>query len=380
MNGMKTFNCGYNSRMKIFITLILFPIISLANYGKPKLVARYAGADSFNAPFGLSCFSSEPQPTKEGTFLGCLDADGNAQMVKWSPDFEVVAKSSDFFSHPKDVEGKVSWYEFNQAGVKTLYEYANHDLIVTPLKNLGPAYSMIDSFTALKNRTYVYRLQEDTKTLQAWNNHEVSILFGEAVSHIFPPSSSVDGNFIVKVRRNDLSESSPDELFFWNGTFSIILKDQRSDAASDVLGFRHQYALDQGSVALVVTDLKGEAMSIIQNNQRIVVARVGSDVKSFDYFSPKMRAGVLVFRGIDLENRKALWVYENKVLKKLITQGDVVHTDKGFARVHYKDQDAIFYGAPGISADGEIYQQATLTDVDFDMTLLGIGLLKFKRE
>jgi hypothetical protein len=366
--------------MKILIILILFPIISLANYGKPELVARYAGVDSFNVPIDLTCFSSEPQPTKEGVFLGCLDGDGNAQMVKWSPEFEVVAKSADYFSHPKEVEGKVNWHEFNQAGVKTLYEYSNHELTVTPLKNLGPAFSMIDSFTALKNRTYVYRLQDNAKTLQAWNNHEVSTLYGETVSHIFPPASSVEGNFIVKIRRNDLSESSPDELVFWNGTFSIILKDQRSDATSEVLGFRHHYALDQESVALVVTDLKGEAMSIIKNNQRVVVARAGVDVKSFDYFSPKMRAGVLVFRGVDLENRKALWVYENKVLKKLMTQGDVVYTDKGLARIHYKNQDAIFYGAPGIGESGEIYQQATLTDSDFGMTLLGIGLIKLKRE
>jgi len=67
-------------------------------------------------------------------------------------------------------------------------------------------------------------------------------------------------------------------------------------------------------------------------------------------------------------------------LRKLLTRGDIVKTDKGLARVDYKDQDALFYGAPGIGPQGEIYQQATLTDADFSMTLLGIGLIKFTKE
>ena len=110
------------------------------------------------------------------------------------------------------------------------------------------------------------------------------------------------------------------------------------------------------------------------------VARAGKDLKRFDFFSPKLRRGVLVFRGEDLENRKAVWIYESGVLKRLLTQGDVVKTDKGLARVDYQSQDAIFYGAPGISENGEIYLQATLTDIDSPLTLLGVGLIKLKKE
>lgn len=367
--------------MKILIISMLISLSSYAHYGKPELVARYSGIDSFNAPNGLYCFFSEPQPTKEGVFLGCLNEEGNSLMVKWSPQFEIVAFSEySIFSHPKEVEGKTNWYEFSEAGVSNLYEYKNNNLNVINLKNLGPVFAMVDSFTAVKDQSYIYRLQDETKKLQSWKNHTVNSLYAENVAHIFPPVSSDEGDFIIKVRRDTTNENAPDELLIWDGEFKTILKDRDADASSKFKSFRHQYALDQGSVALVVTDDEGEALVILKQGKITEVARAGKELTGFDYFSPKMRRGILVFRGVDLEKRKAVWVYEEGVLKKLLTQGDVVKTDKGLARIDYQNQDALFYGAPGISSDGEIFQQATLTDIDSPMTLLGIGLIKLRKE
>jgi hypothetical protein len=367
--------------MKIIIISLLFSFNAFAKYGKPELLARYSGIDSFNAQDGLYCFSSEPQPTKEGVFLGCSNQEGKAVMVKWGPQFEVVALSEHgLFSHPKEVEAKTSWHEFSESGVSTLYEHKNNSLNVINLKNLGPVFALVDSFTAVKGDGYIYRLQDETKKLQTWKNHVINSLFAENVAHIFPPVSSVEGDFIIKVRRDSTSENSPDELMIWNGEFKTVLKDRDAEATSSVKSFRHQYALDGESVALVVTDDKGEVLVLLEQGKLLEVARAGKELSGFDYFSPKMRGGVLVFRGVDLQRRKAVWVYENGVLNKLLTQGDVVKTDKGLARVDYKDQDALFYGAPGIGPDGEIYQQATLTDIDSPMTLLGIGLIRFIKE
>ena len=370
--------------MKTLIILLFFTHYSLASavdYGKPELLARYSGLDSFNAPDGLLCFSSEPQPTKEGVFLGCMDQVGQFRMVKWSPQFEVLATSEmGLFSHPKEVEGKINWYEFNEAGVSTLYEYKNQNLNVINLKNLGPAFALIDSFTAIKEQGYIYRLQDETKKLQSWHNHTIGSLDTQDAAHIFPPVSSEEGEFIVKVRRAHTNEDAPDELLFWNGSFQAVLKDRDAQPTSPLKSFRHQYALDSGSIAVVVTDDEGEALVILKHGKMIEVARSGKELMSFDYFAPKMRNGILVFRGVDLEKRKALWVYQAGVLKKLVTQGDVMQTDKGPARIDYQSQDALFYGSPGIGPKGEIYQQATLSDIDWPTTRLGIGLIKFIKE
>ena len=367
--------------MKTLLVCLLLSLNTHAHYGKPELVARYSGIDAFNAPDDLSCYTSEPQPTKEGVFLGCINREGQSQMIRWSPRFEVIAMSEvNFFSHPKEVEGKISWYEYSETGARNLFEYLDQKLNMINLKNLGPVFGMVDSFTAIKNQAYIYRLQDETKTLQSWKNHTVTSLYTENIAHIFPPVSSQEGNFVVKVRRESTDENSPDELIIWDGAFHIVLKDHNSDPASLIKAFRHQYALDGDAVALVVTDERGEALVILQNGRMTEVARVGVELSRFDYFSPKMRGGVLVFRGVDNEKRKALWVYERGVLKRLLTQGDVVKTDKGLARVDYKNADAVLFGAPGIGPNGEIYQQATLTDIDSPLTLLGIGLIKFLKE
>lgn len=363
----------------LFLSL-LFSFPAWANYSKPELLARYSGNDAFNAQDDLYCFSSEPEANSEGVFLGCQSQQGY-MMVHWGPHFEVVAATENgIFSHPKSVAGNVSWYEFDEAGVKALYEFRDQSVQVTPLKNLGPISALIDSFIALKNETYLYRLQEESKKLLIWKNHEISTLYSENVSHIFPPVSSANGNFLMKIRRNDLSESSPDELLLWNGEFKNILKDRDADGKARFISFRHQYALDGEKIALIGTDDQGEALYLIDQNHMIEVARVGRDLAGFDYFSPKLKNGVLAFRGMDLENRRTLWVYESGKLTKLLTRGDVVQTDKGAARFDYSSQDALFYGAPGIGPTGEIYLQATLTAIDTSMTLLGIGLIKFHKE
>lgn len=372
---------SYNQEMKILMTFLLFSASVFAGYGKPVLVARYSGIDSFNAPDGLGCFHSEPLPTKDGVYLGCQNAQGKFLMVRFNPSFELLSTSrDDLFSTPKELDGKVSWYEFNQGGVSHLYESFSGALKVFDLKNLGPMSSLIDSFIPVKNNSYVYRMQEATKKLLIWKDQSVSTLYQEDISHIFPPVSSVAGDFIIKVRREDLSESAPDELILWNGEFKSMLKDRDADPLSSIKSFRHLYSLDQDVVALVATDDHGEAMFLLKNGKMQEVARAGKDLKRFDFFSPKLRQGVLVFRGEDLENRKAVWIYESGVLKRLLTQGDVVKTDKGLARVDYQSQDAIFYGAPGIGENGDIYLQATLTDIDSPATLLGVGLIKLKKE
>jgi hypothetical protein len=364
-----------------FISLFLSSSLFASGYGKPQLIARYSGTDSHNIPSGLTCFTADPIPTFDGVFLGCMNNQGHSQMVRFHPDFELVAISENgLFSLPKEVDRKSSWYEFDEAGLSKLFEFREGELQVTKLKNLGPQDALIDAFIPIKNDIYIYRLQRETKKLFTWKDSIVTSFFDEQISHLFPPESTANGNFVFKIRKDSLSDNAPDELIFWNGSFKSILKDQDADPSSAIKSFRHQLALDHDSVAVIATDSAGEALFILHNGAMVEVARVGKELTSFDYFSPKMKNGILVFRGIDLEKRKALWVFEHRVLKKLLTQGDVVKTDVGLARFDYKSQDALFYGAPGISESGDIYQQAALTDIDFPMTLLGVGLIKFNKE
>lgn len=365
--------------MPILLILLLSSNL-FASYSKPQLIARYAGNDSFNSTEGLNCYSSEPAMTSEGIFLGC-HLNQNFALVRWTNKFEIISKTTDFFSRPEVFQEIVSWSEFNEVGVKKNFEFNQNNLTERKLKNLSADYSIPHSFSSMGNGRYVYRLDGEQKQFFSWNGLEREEINLNHPVHYFPPVSSPSGNIVLKVRRNHLGESAPDELWRISPQKTeLILKDKDSHPDHKFKSFRHSLAHEANTLALIGIDDVGEGLFLITDEKIVEVARVGREVKSLDYFSPKLREGILVFRGEDFEGRKVFWTFENGKLNRLITQGDVVLTDKGLARVDGLSQDAVFYGSAGIGPGGEIVLQAVLRDIDHPSTILGISLLKFTRE
>ena len=343
-------------------------------------MARYGGTDSFNSTQGLNCYSSEPAITSEGIFLGC-HLDQTLVIVRWSVEFEILSKTSDFFSKPEVFKDIVSWSEFNETGVRKLYEFSNSQLTERKLKNLSPDFSIPNSFTSLGEGKYVYRLDGEQKQFFIWDENNRQQVNLNSPAYYFPPVSSASGDILLKIRRNHLGESAPDELWrISSEKMELILKDKDTHSTERFKSFRHSLAHDGSAVALIGIDDVGEGIFLIENDQLIEVARIGRDLRSLDYFSPKLRNGILVFRGEDFQGRKAFWTFAQGELSRLVTQGDVVWTDKGPARVDGPSQDAVFYGAAGIGPEGEIVLQAVLKDMDFSSTVLGISLLKFIKQ
>ena len=138
-------------------------------------------------------------------------------------------------------------------------------------------------------------------------------------------------------------------------------------------------AFEGRNLVFIAQDDRGEALYILKGNRLTELARAGRELLSFDYFLPKIRGDLVLFRGTNHKKQKVVYVVEGGILRPLITQGDIVKTDKGPAKVDYQNQDALFYGSPGIGPSGEIIQQATLIHPESG-DLIGVGLLKFVKE
>jgi hypothetical protein len=381
MFGIDALNTSYTKKMKFLYLFLMIGLPLHAKYQKPQLLARYSDTHAWNASDNTFCFGSEPLVTEREVYLGCQD-DNGFFMARFSPAFQklIAASPERLFSLPLFSQGKISWNEFDEGGVRRLFEMEKGTLKTTELKNLGPATATADSFVPNSFGSFIYRLQDEGLQLWEWKEGQASPLFTQKVAHIFPPVIDEAGGFLIKTRENATDESGADRLWYAHPDFKLVFEDQDANPHSPWLTFRHQMALSQGRIALYATDKSGEALILLDKGVVKEIARTGREIKSFDYFSPKLRGETLVFRGVDSENRKAIWVYSSAGLARLLTQGDVVKTDIGLARVHYANPDALFYGAPGIGPHGEIVQQATLTDIDYPATLLGIGLLKFVPE
>lgn len=362
----------------IVLSFLLSTQTLFASYGKPELLARFSDVEAWNAPDNTWCFSGEPSAFKGKVYLQCFDFVGTAMMEfqKGSYQHFVRAQEGNIFSHPLIINGMPTWYESNEFSVVEAYKGKNP----LGIKGLQPGSFGTDSFTGFGSQ-WLYRYKGDVPELWTWDNHEMKPFFTEKVSFIFTPYGNSKGEVGIKTREVNYSESSPDKIWHYDGTnWKVALEDKDSNPSSPWKSFRNQLALGDGFIVTIARDEKSDVLIKIQGGKAEVIARAGVDLKSLDFFSPKVHGNTIVFRGDDLEGRKAVYYYDGTKIQKLLTQGDLVMTDKGDGRVHYQNQDAILYGSPGFDEKGNIYLQATLVDDSNPNTLLGIGLLKFERE
>lgn len=364
---------------KLLLLSSLLPLLSWANYQKPTLIARYTAPDGLNAPGTLACFTSGPAVTANSIYLGCLDENGPV-MVQWKDgQYSEAARATDehIFSMPSVHRDGVSWYESDEnTATRAFNSIMGGEAQVFKISHLAPA----GNFLAFGTNRWIYQSKSEAPQLWSYSANGSLPFFSQEVAYIFTPVIGSENELVIKVRKGNWDESSPDELWMLEGKeWKKILDDKDANPTSRYRTFRHQMAVSNNKVLVFATDERGESLLLIENGKMKEIARPGKEIKSFDHFSPKMRGETIVFRGVDSEDRKSVWYFVNGKIQKLLTQGDIIHTDKGPARVHYKSEHAILYGSPGIGPRGEIVLQATLTDADYPSVLLGVGLIKFHK-
>lgn len=367
---------------KLFF-LLLVPSLSFASFSKPEMIARFMVTDSYNVPGNTWCLTGEPVAMKGEIFLNCLDSESSL-MGRWNKDgFKIMARagSENLLSKPISAFNKFYWYEYTEFEIVRSFEKDNN-LVVRNVTNLGPqANSFTDSFLPLTNDSFFFKNKGDESQLWMWKDNVVTPFWNPKAGYIFTLQPGTNGEIAVKIRDEHSDESSPDRLMLYNGKeWKVVLEDKDANPSSKWKSFRHQLTVDGDKILMIANDGSRDHLILLQNGKTEVIATAGKELKSFDYFTPKMRAGVMVVRGEDFDGSKVTYVKDEKNFRKLIAQGDIVQTDRGPGRVHYKSQHAIFYGAPGLDESGNIYLQATLTDPDYPDTLLGVSLIKFTKE
>lgn len=367
--------------MKSLLLLFFLSLPVMGGFSKPELIARLNDRGAYRAPDNTWCFSSDPAILRGKVYLSCMDINGRL-MLEWGDEVKVVARAEEdqIFSSAIAAFGKVSWYEFNEWGAVKSFEYTDK-LVVKDLKILGPLNLSVDNVTPVSSDAVILRTKSDAPELWIWRNDKAVPFFSPGAAYLFKPYVSPEGKIILKVRENSYSESSPDKIWLYSqNKWQVIFEDRDANPESPWKTYRQYIGIEGDKILLVATDDQGEALLLIENGKTRIIARAGRDLKSFDFFAPQMNGGTVAIRGVDFEGRKALYVYDSEGFRPLLTQGDIVHTDLGLGKVHYPNQDSIFYSSPGIDEKGNVYQQATLADPDHPNTLMGIGLIKFTKE
>jgi hypothetical protein len=365
--------------MKKLSLLFFVPVLSYAGFSKPELIARMSDVNAWNVPDNMWCFTGEPVVEKDQIYLSCLDFEGGV-MARWdNKQFSIVARpqNDNYFTGLASSFGKFSWYEADEYSIKRFFQ--STDTVTS--RELKLFSESNDSFYPVSADSFFFKIKGEAPQLYIWKEDVVTPFFDPKASYIFSPQVGVNGEIAFKTRYNDLDESSPDKIWhYFNGQWRVVLEDRDSNPESPWKSIRNQVNVEGNKVLAIANDKEGDALLLITEGKVEIIARAGKEVKKFDFFSPKMRAGTIIVRGENFSGNKVTFVKDEGPFRSLISQGDIVHTDVGEGRVHYQNQDSIFYGAGGIDENGSVVLQATLTDADQPRTLLGIGLIKFNKE
>lgn len=366
--------------MKFLFFTLFFSTFLYADFDKPKLVARFMYSDAWNVPDNVWCLGGESASIQDKIYLNCLDVEGSF-MASWENGHfrnEVRAKSDNLFSKPLKSFNRMSWYEYDEFRAHRSF-LATDKLVKIEINNLGPLNNPTDSFHPIDLNTFFFKSRGDVPKLWIWRNDKVESFFAPQVSYIFSPQIGANGKIVLKTRELHLGEDAPDKIWLYDGQWRVILEDQSSNPLSVWKRFRHQFGIYGDEIVVIAHDGSRDNLISIKSGKIEVIAREGIDLKSFDYFSPQIGSGVVLIRGVDFDNRKAIYEKSDRGFRKLVTEGDIVKTDLGDARIFYREKHAIFYGAPSIDEFGNIIFQATLTDADYPSTLFGVGLIRVSR-
>ncbi|NMO20327.1 hypothetical protein HPC49_23010 [Pyxidicoccus fallax] len=169
-----------------------------------------------------------------------------------------------------------------------------------------------------------------------------------------------------------------------NGTSRIIARSRGLEASSPIYRFASvQPALNnRGEVAFLGTSRDASNRNITTlwlwtGTELKVLAQNGvNGIREMEFFPPDINdQGRVVFRAIDSNGRRAVWVTDGQDMKRVVSEHDIVPSDLGPARIDQETpSNPVFAGGPLINARGDITFVAGLAPPEDDQEEWGTAI------
>ncbi|WP_254626246.1 MXAN_5453 family MXYO-CTERM-anchored protein [Myxococcus sp. CA039A] len=173
-------------------------------------------------------------------------------------------------------------------------------------------------------------------------------------------------------------------VFSADGTSRLIAQSRGRDAGSPIYRFASvQPAFDNlGRVAFIATARVGAGPNLTTvflwdgAELRVVAQNGQGGIKEVEFFPPDMNdEGLIVFRAIDSNSRRAVWVSDGRTLKRVVSEHDIVDSDQGPARVDQETpSNPVFAGSVSISPRGDVSVVAGLAPPENDQEEWGTAI------
>lgn len=168
-------------------------------------------------------------------------------------------------------------------------------------------------------------------------------------------------------------------VFEADGSSEAVLATDNVDEDSPYRSFDNSVALaDDGTVAAFATLRAGGKVLVRTDGttvEHVADTSADSPIASFDFFAPDVNTrGEVVFRGVDKDGNKGIWVADGDEIRPALVQGDVVQTDLGLAQLGQHDSSPIFGGSPRINNRGDVSSTAGVHPLGDNQEEWGTGV------
>lgn len=383
--------------MKTSIFLMIASLISLntmadvPSYSAPEIIARTNLNDVYSMP--EMSFIVNPQPSlnnRGDVVFKVLSADGQMAAGVWMKRFDdpkgkiyYQAESEMVLSDPiLNQAGVTTFAVSDMAGTEGVFTYdLNSDVLVKvikPNKNI-----QFYTYPKLIGKNDVYFRITDKENNRAFIRYdgkmntiaeEGSSINSKSTSYLFKPSINEAGDVVYKRRIGKIgewAERNPDEILLMKNTAKgresvSIAQDVDMDVTSIYKSFTNTVGLSENGDVAFISDIVtgGRGVFLVKEGKHILIANdKETDISEIEMFEPKVnRNAQVVFRAKDSRGLRSIFIGDGNRLVKLISEGDLINTDRGEAKILQNTLYPGFTGGVDFNDKGQILFSALLVD------------------
>ncbi|WNG36418.1 hypothetical protein F0U61_24130 [Archangium violaceum] len=203
---------------------------------------------------------------------------------------------------------------------------------------------------------------------------------------LYSPNLNDRGQIVGVADLAPISSEYFQELRIWNadGSSQLVATSRGLDPASPIYRFASVAPAlnNKGQVAFLGTakDSTGKNLDTLwlwDGTGLKVLAQAGQErIRAMEIFPPDLNdRGLAVFRAIDSDGLRAVWVSDGASMKRVVTEHDIVPSDLGEARVDQETpSNPVFAGSGQINERGDVSFAAGLAPPDNDQEEWGTAV------
>jgi len=191
--------------------------------------------------------------------------------------------------------------------------------------------------------------------------------YGQKSSYLFRLHLNEKGEMVFKRRlgeAGDWDEANGDEIIMLkpnaqNGYDStVIARDRDADPNSFYLGFANNATISKNGLVAFTATLEDSHKTLVLFKEGILrnlAIEKADEISEIEMFTPKVNEqGLVAFRAKDPQGKRGIFVASTEGIKKLVTEGDLVSTDLGMAKILSNPNYPGFSGEIDMNDNGDI--------------------------